>query len=130
MNLPSIKTLAEVFGDRAREARAVLEADRETLAARPECAARIAQPLTMIELKSRSKHHEKSIHPMRLARNRCAPLPMGLCDLSRGGRVLVLRVCNRCPSLEGAKMKDTLAFVALSLAVVFFTVALFLELSK
>jgi len=34
------------------------------------------------------------------------------------------------PSLEGAKMKDTLAFVALSLAVVFFTVALFLELSK
>lgn len=43
MNLPSIKTLAEVFGDRAREARAVLEADRATLAARPECAARIAE---------------------------------------------------------------------------------------
>lgn len=43
MNLPSIKTLAIVFGDNAREARAVLEANRETLAVRPECAARIAE---------------------------------------------------------------------------------------
>jgi hypothetical protein len=31
MNLPSIKTLAEVFGDRAKEARAILEMDRAQL---------------------------------------------------------------------------------------------------
>lgn len=43
MNLPSIKTLAAVFGDQAREARAVLEARRATLETRPECAARIAE---------------------------------------------------------------------------------------
>lgn len=43
MNLPSIKTLKAVFGDNAREARAILEANRATLEARPECAARIAE---------------------------------------------------------------------------------------
>ena len=43
MNLPSIKTLAVVFGEQAREARAVLEARRVTLETRPECVARIAE---------------------------------------------------------------------------------------
>lgn len=43
MNLPSIRTLSDVFGDRAQEARAVLAANRATLAARPECAARIRE---------------------------------------------------------------------------------------
>lgn len=41
MNLPSVKTLKSVFGDNAREARAILEAKREALETRPECAARI-----------------------------------------------------------------------------------------
>ena len=39
--LPSIRTLREVFGDRAREARRVLEMNRSQLEALPYCAARL-----------------------------------------------------------------------------------------
>lgn len=41
--LPSIKTLREVFGDNAKQARAILEMTRAQLEQRPECAARVAE---------------------------------------------------------------------------------------
>ena len=43
MNLPSIKTLHQVFGDKAREARAILEMSRAQLEALPAGAARVAE---------------------------------------------------------------------------------------
>lgn len=43
MNLPSVKTLREVFGDNAKQARAILEMTRSQLEALPACAARIAE---------------------------------------------------------------------------------------
>jgi hypothetical protein len=43
MNLPSIKTLRQVFGDKAREARAILEMNRAQLEALPAGAARVAE---------------------------------------------------------------------------------------
>jgi len=43
MNLPSIKTLQQVFGDKAREARAILEMRRAQLEALPAGAARVAE---------------------------------------------------------------------------------------
>ena len=43
MNLPSIKTLSAVFGDRASEARTILEMNRAALEALPAGAARVAE---------------------------------------------------------------------------------------
>lgn len=43
MNLPSVKTLRDVFGDNARAARRVLEMTRADLEATPAGAARIAE---------------------------------------------------------------------------------------
>lgn len=43
MTLPSIKTLRQVFGDKAREARSILEMRRAQLEALPAGAARVAE---------------------------------------------------------------------------------------
>lgn len=43
MNLPSVKTLRVVFGDNAKQARAILEMTRAQLEELPACAARIAE---------------------------------------------------------------------------------------
>lgn len=43
MNLPSIKTLAQVFADKAPQARAILEMTRAQLEALPAGAARVAE---------------------------------------------------------------------------------------
>lgn len=43
MNLPSVKTLAAVFGDKARDARKILEMTREELESLPAGAARIRE---------------------------------------------------------------------------------------
>jgi len=42
-NLPSVRTLSEVFGDKAKQARAILEMSRRELEALPAGAARVAE---------------------------------------------------------------------------------------